>query len=73
MAELILKQEYDHNPAFIMALSLAQFDEYRQKSEEMVEFLFSLMQDQNSGLTNNLNRYVNIADRLGRTCLHMAC
>ena len=31
------------------------------------------MQDQNPGLMHNLNRYVNIGDRLGRTSLHMAC
>lgn len=73
MSELILKQEFDHNPAFIMALNLAQFDQYRQKSVEMAEFLFTLMEGERPLPLENYTRYVNITDRLGRASLHMAC
>lgn len=38
-----------------------------------MEFLFSLMQGENPEPLENLTRYVNITDRLGRTSLHMAC
>ena len=43
MSHIILKTEYDFNPAINMALSLAAFRDHRKKSFEMVYFLISLI------------------------------
>jgi len=75
--QYILKQSYDYNPAFILALSLAQFKHYRERSYKTVEFLIKLIKNslnhRSEGDEENYLRFANIQDRLGRCSLHIAC
>jgi hypothetical protein len=43
LTQFILKQVYDYNPAFILALSLAQFEHYRERSLATTAFLIKLV------------------------------
>lgn len=75
IAQFILKQEYDFNPAFVMAFALAPFSKFRERSLRVVQILInlSLREPSNGSQEQDYKRFVNIQDRLGRTGLHMAC
>lgn len=77
MRNFILKQEFDFNPALNLGMSLAGFDKFREKNEELTRFLLQLVSKDcslpNVNNEDSYSRYLNIADRLGRTSLHVAC
>jgi len=77
MKSIILKQKYDNNPAVNVGMSLAAFDKFRERSEEMARFLIELSCPDstlvNCNSEESYTRYLNLTDRLGRTSLHIAC
>lgn len=75
MRQLILKQEFDSNTAFGMAISLMQFSQFRKRSSKTVDFLIDLCIKPKSQVSNETDyrRYINLTDRLGRATLHLAC
>ena len=42
-SQFVLKQTFDYNPALILALSLAQFEQYRDRSFKTTKFLIYLI------------------------------
>jgi hypothetical protein len=59
-----LKQSYDFNPALVMALSLAQFEHYRERSFKTTEFLLNIVKtslaNRLEGDEENYLRFANI-------------
>jgi hypothetical protein len=77
MRQFILKQEYDGNPSINMAMSLLGFEILTEKASATTKFVLDLASESFSLPNNNTEqsylRFFNLADRLGRTCLHIAC
>jgi hypothetical protein len=62
----IIKEEYDGNPSINLAMSLCGIENFRERTEKLINYLLSIM-------NKETQRFCNVQDRLGRTCLHIAC